>query len=76
MDAIWKKMNKHIFYVLECGDGSYYAGYTNDLEKRVVFIMKEKVQNIHEQDSRSLVFIMKYLKPNEKQCKQNMHLSN
>ena len=22
-------------YVLECGDGSYYTGWTNDLEKRV-----------------------------------------
>ncbi|MFJ7978593.1 GIY-YIG nuclease family protein [Peribacillus sp. JNUCC 23] len=27
--------NKHIFYVLECRDHSYYAGYTNDLEKRI-----------------------------------------
>lgn len=27
--------DKHFFYVLECNDGSYYAGYTNDLEKRV-----------------------------------------
>lgn len=26
---------EHLFYVLECNDGSYYAGYTNDLEKRV-----------------------------------------
>jgi len=25
----------HFFYVLECKDDSYYAGYTNDLEKRV-----------------------------------------
>ncbi|MEK4484023.1 GIY-YIG nuclease family protein [Psychrobacillus sp. FSL H8-0484] len=25
----------HTFYVLECNDGSYYAGYTNDLEKRI-----------------------------------------
>ena len=25
----------HLFYVLECKDGSYYAGYTNDLEKRI-----------------------------------------
>jgi len=29
------KMGEHLFYVLECRDGSYYAGYTNDLEKRV-----------------------------------------
>lgn len=25
----------HFFYVLECKDDSYYAGYTNDLERRV-----------------------------------------
>ena len=25
----------HYFYVLECADGSYYAGYTNNIEKRV-----------------------------------------
>ena len=29
------KTNEHLFYVLECNDGSYYAGYTNDLEKRI-----------------------------------------
>lgn len=28
-------MNKHTFYVVECSDGSFYAGYTNDLEKRI-----------------------------------------
>ncbi len=27
--------NNHYFYVLECGDGSYYAGYTNNLAKRL-----------------------------------------
>ena len=30
-----EKTDKHLFYVLECKDGSYYAGYTNDLERRV-----------------------------------------
>lgn len=25
----------HYFYVLECSDGSYYAGYTVDIEKRL-----------------------------------------
>lgn len=25
----------HYFYVLECADHSYYAGYTNDLQKRL-----------------------------------------
>lgn len=28
--------SEHVFYVLECGDGSYYAGYTNDLARRVL----------------------------------------
>ncbi|MFD2444326.1 GIY-YIG nuclease family protein [Bacillus sp. CGMCC 1.16607] len=26
---------EHFFYVLECSDGSYYAGYTNNLVKRI-----------------------------------------
>ncbi|MDX8363119.1 MULTISPECIES: GIY-YIG nuclease family protein [Bacillaceae] len=26
---------QHFLYVLECSDGSYYAGYTNDLKKRI-----------------------------------------
>lgn len=26
---------KHYFYVLECRDESLYAGYTNNLEKRI-----------------------------------------
>ncbi|MCZ8538484.1 GIY-YIG nuclease family protein [Paenisporosarcina quisquiliarum] len=30
-----ERTNEHIFYVLECSDGSYYAGYTNDLTKRL-----------------------------------------
>lgn len=30
-----KSEKQHTFYVLECKDGSFYAGYTNDLEKRV-----------------------------------------
>ncbi|EPD49400.1 hypothetical protein HMPREF1210_03512 [Paenisporosarcina sp. HGH0030] len=30
-----ERTNEHVFYVLECADGSYYAGYTNDLTKRV-----------------------------------------
>lgn len=27
--------NKHMMYVVECSDGSYYTGYTNNLEKRL-----------------------------------------
>lgn len=29
------KNSNHFFYVLECADQSYYAGYTNDIDKRV-----------------------------------------
>jgi putative endonuclease len=27
--------NEHYFYVLTCRDGSYYGGYTNNLERRL-----------------------------------------
>ncbi|MCJ7842925.1 GIY-YIG nuclease family protein [Lederbergia sp. NSJ-179] len=27
--------NNHYFYVLECRDGSYYGGYTIDIERRL-----------------------------------------
>jgi putative endonuclease len=27
--------NSHYFYVLECSDGSFYAGYTVNIEKRI-----------------------------------------
>ncbi len=26
---------KHYAYILECADGTYYTGYTNNLEKRL-----------------------------------------
>ena len=28
-------MSDHWVYVLECGDGTYYTGYTTDLQRRV-----------------------------------------
>lgn len=30
-----EKKDEHFFYVLECSDRSYYAGYTNNLERRI-----------------------------------------
>lgn len=27
--------NSHYFYVLSCRDGALYAGYTNNIEKRL-----------------------------------------
>ncbi|MED3560965.1 GIY-YIG nuclease family protein [Bacillus xiapuensis] len=27
--------NNHFFYVLTCGDGSFYGGYTNNLNRRL-----------------------------------------
>ena len=26
---------KHYVYILECSDGSFYTGYTNNLQKRI-----------------------------------------
>lgn len=28
-------MDKHYFYVVECEDSSFYAGYTNNLDNRI-----------------------------------------
>lgn len=28
-------MTNHIVYILECKDGTYYTGYTNDFDKRL-----------------------------------------
>ncbi|PIR82960.1 endonuclease [Candidatus Kaiserbacteria bacterium CG10_big_fil_rev_8_21_14_0_10_56_12] len=28
-------MTQHLVYILECGDGSLYTGYTTDLVKRI-----------------------------------------
>ncbi|MFF2797821.1 GIY-YIG nuclease family protein [Lysinibacillus xylanilyticus] len=30
-----EKNNSHYFYVLECADQSFYAGYTNNVDRRV-----------------------------------------
>ena len=30
-----EKSNSHYFYVLECADQSFYAGYTNNVDRRV-----------------------------------------
>ncbi|KKB35307.1 GIY-YIG nuclease family protein [Bacillus thermotolerans] len=30
-----EKNNNHFFYVLKCRDQSFYAGYTNNLERRI-----------------------------------------
>ncbi|MBK3496938.1 GIY-YIG nuclease family protein [Viridibacillus sp. YIM B01967] len=30
-----EKSNKHLMYVLECVDETYYTGYTNNLEHRL-----------------------------------------
>jgi putative endonuclease len=36
MKYFMEKSNNHFFYVLECMDGSYYGGYTTDIERRVI----------------------------------------
>ncbi|RZT13037.1 putative endonuclease [Fictibacillus sp. BK138] len=29
------KSNSHFVYILECGDGTYYTGYTNEISQRL-----------------------------------------
>jgi putative endonuclease len=29
------EIDNHYFYILSCNDGSFYGGYTNNLEKRI-----------------------------------------
>ena len=31
----FKKHGRYFVYIVECQDGTYYTGYTNDLEKRL-----------------------------------------
>lgn len=35
MEKNFKRHGKYFVYIVQCRDGSYYTGYTNDLEKRV-----------------------------------------
>ena len=30
-----KRRSKYFVYIVQCADGSFYTGYTNDLEKRI-----------------------------------------
>ena len=30
-----KRLSKYYVYIVECSDGTYYTGYTNDLEARL-----------------------------------------
>lgn len=32
----------HYVYILECSDGTYYTGYTNDIKKRIIAHNKGK----------------------------------
>jgi len=35
LEKFYMARNEHYFYVLLCRDGSLYAGYTNDLPRRI-----------------------------------------
>jgi len=41
-NKIARRKSKYYVYILECGDGTYYTGYTNNLEKRVKLHNKGK----------------------------------
>ena len=36
MKKIFKRSGDFFVYILKCSDGSYYTGYTNDLEARLI----------------------------------------
>lgn len=36
MNAKFKRYGKFYAYIVECNDGSYYSGYTNDLKTRLI----------------------------------------
>lgn len=31
----FRRIGRYYVYMLECNDGTYYTGYTNDLDKRI-----------------------------------------
>ncbi len=35
VDAVRTTVSDHYVYVLDCDDGTYYTGYTTDVERRV-----------------------------------------
>lgn len=35
LERFYMENNEHYFYVLTCRDGSFYGGYTNNLERRI-----------------------------------------
>lgn len=35
MDKNFKRHNKYFVYIIQCRDGTFYTGYTNDLETRL-----------------------------------------
>ena len=35
MKEKFKRNGRFFVYILECGDGTYYTGYTSDLERRI-----------------------------------------
>ncbi len=37
-----KRKGRHFTYIVECGDGTYYTGYTPDLKKRLLLHNKGK----------------------------------
>ncbi|BBP86456.1 UPF0213 protein YazA [Bacillus safensis] len=63
--------HNHYFYVLKCADGSLYAGYTNDLQKRLMTpTIVEREQSIQERDGRLSFFIMNVLQPKREAMQQ------
>ena len=55
-------------YILRCGDGSLYSGWTNNLEKRLRSTNRDRARNIPELICRSYSRTTNVLIPKKKPC--------
>lgn len=62
-------------YIVQCSDGTYYTGWTNDLEKRIKSHNAGTGAKYTRPVFRLPLFIMRLLLQSKKQCAENMPLN-
>ena len=67
---------EHYFYVLSCKDGSLYAGYTNDLQRRIRLHNEGKGAKYTRGRGRRLFSQNPILRLKVKRSRRNMHLNS
>lgn len=56
-----KKLRQHFVYILRCGDGTFYTGYTVDLKKRLALHNKGRgAKYVRARLPAEIVFAKKY----------------